>query len=169
MKNLVSRGRLFWMALSLRERTYLSALIMFVGVALLAQALWSSHQARVLLKKQIPLLRLQVESLGKKAAELSQLRARPAPRPTPIDANGLRAEAIAAANAAGLPEIASQIQLEGAGRVRLRTTLSFDRWIVWSATMQRDSRIRLIACTIESTGGSGMVKVDALFSLPDAG
>lgn len=169
MKNLVSRGQLFWAARSPRERTYLYALMIIVGAAILAQALWTSHQARVLLKKQIPLLRLQVESLEKKAADLSQLRARPAPSPTPIDANGLRAAAIAAANAAGLPEIASQIQLEGAGRVRLRTTLSFDRWLAWTATMQRDNRIRLIACRIESTGGSGVVKIDALFSLPEAG
>lgn len=143
--------------------------MVMVGASILGQGLWTSHQARVLLKKQILLLRLQVESLEKKAADLSQGRARPAPRPVPIDANGLRAAAIAAAIAAGLPEIAAQIQLEGAGRVRLRTTLSFDRWLDWTAMMQRDSRIRLIACRIESTGGSGAVKVDALFSLPEAG
>ena len=122
----VERCRAFWAARHPRERRLLTALAIFIGVALLAQLLWASHQARARLNRQIPLLRQQVETLQRKAAELQRLRAQP-PIPAPADASRLLALAVASAEAAALPEAATQLQSEGAGRLRLRATLRFDR------------------------------------------
>ena len=166
--NLVDRFRAFWAARQPREQAFLTSLAIFVGVALLAQLLWASHQARARLNRQIPQLRQQVEILQRKAAELQQLRAQP-PIPAPADGSRLLALAVAGANAAALPEVAKQLKLEGGGRLLLRATVPFDRWLAWAATLQRDGRVRLVSCRIEAAEVPGSAKVDALFSLPEPG
>jgi len=166
--NFFERCRAFWAARQPREQAFLTALAIFVGAAVLAQLLWASHQARARLNKQIPQLRQQVETLQRKAAELQQLRTQP-PIPAPADGSRLLALAVGSANAAALPEVAKQLQSEGAGRLRLRATVPFDRWIAWAAALQRDGRIRLMSCRIEAAEAPGSAKVDALFSLPEPG
>lgn len=168
MMDLVERMRAFWGARQPRERAFLIALTIFLGTAFLAQGLWASHQARTRLKKQIPQLRQQVEILQRKAADLQQFRAQP-PNPAPTEGSGLLTAAVASAHAAGLPGAATQLQLEGPGRLRLRATVPFDRWLGWAAVLQRDGRIRLVSCRIESAGVPGAAKIDALFSLPEPG
>lgn len=168
MTDLVERYRAFWAARRPREQALLTALAIFIGAALLAQLLWASHQARARLNKQIPQLRHQVETLQRKAAELQQLKAQP-PIPAPADGSRLLASAVASAHAAALPEAATQLQSEGPGRLRLRATMPFDRWLVWAATLQRDGRIRLVSCRIEAADAPGSAKIDALFSLPEPG
>lgn len=168
MMDLVERMRAFWGARQPREKAFLIVLTIFLGAALLAQGLWASHQARTRLKKQIPQLRQQVETLQRKAADLQQLRAQP-PNPAPSEGSGLLAVAVASAHAAALPEAATQLQLEGPGRLRLRATLPFDRWLGWAAALQRDGRIRLVSCRIEAAEAPGSAKIDALFSLPEPG
>lgn len=160
--------RAFWAARHPRERTFLLALAIFLGAALLAQGLWASHQARVRLKKQIPHLLLQVENLKRRAADLQQLKVQP-PNPVPIQESGLLATAVASANAASLPEAAKQLRTEGPRRLRLRATLDFDRWLKWVAALQRDGRIRVVSCRIDAGEAPGLVKIDALFSLPESG
>lgn len=165
--DLVDRMRAFWGARQPREKAFLVALAIFLGAALLAQGLWASHQARARLKKQIPQLRQQVETLQRKAAELQQLRAQP-PNPAPAE-GGLLAAAVAGAHAAALPEAATQLKLEGPGRLRLRATVPFDRWLGWVAALQRDGRIRLVSCRIDAAEATGSARIDALFSLPEPG
>lgn len=166
--NFVERCRAFWAARRPREQTLLAALAIFVVAAVLAQLLWASHQARARLNKQIPQLRQQLETLKRKAAELQQLRAQP-PIPAPADGGRLLALAVSSAQAAALPEAAAQLQPEGAGRLRLRATVPFDRWLAWAAALQRDGRIRLVTCRIEAAETPGSAKIDALFSLPEPG
>lgn len=163
-----ARLRAFWAGRQPRERTFLIALAMFVAAALLAQLLWASHQGRARLKKQIPQLRQQVETLERKAADLQQLRAQ-RPNPAPMDGGGLLASAVASAHAAALPEAAKQLQLEGPGRLRLRASLPFDRWLEWAAALQRDGRIRLVSCRIEAGQAPGSASIDVLFALPESG
>jgi len=168
MMDLVERMRAFWSARQPREKAFLIALTIFLGAALLAQGLWAGHQARTRLKKQIPQLHQQVEILQRKAGDLQQLRAQP-PNPAPTAGSGLLTAAVASAHAAALPEAATQLQLEGPGRLRLRATVPFDRWLGWAAALQRDGRIRLVSCRIEAAEAPGSAKVDALFSLPEPG
>lgn len=168
MRELVERFRAFWAARHPREQALLAALAIFIGAALLVQLLWASHQSRARLNKQIPQLRQQVETMQRKAAELQQLRAQP-PIPAPADGSRLLALAVANANAAALPEAAKLLQQEGAGRLRLRATVPFDRWLVWAATLQRDGRVRLVSCRIDAAEAPGSAKIDALFSLPEPG
>lgn len=168
MSLLAARLHTFWMQRQPREQTFLTGLAIVVGAALLAQLLWSSHQARARLKMQIPQLRQQVETMQRKAVELQQLRARQ-PTPAPTDGNGLLAAAVASARAAALPEAAKQLQLEGAGKLRLRATLPFDRWVDWIAALQTEGRIRLVSCRVDAAEVPGSAKIDALFSLPEPG
>jgi type II secretory pathway component PulM len=168
MTNLIARLRAFWAGRQPRERTFLIALATFVSAALLVQLLWTSHQARTRLKKQVPQLRQQVEILERKAADLQQLRAQ-RPNPAPMEGGGLLALAVASAQAAALPEAAKQLRLEGPGRLRLRASLPFDRWLEWAAALQRDGRIRLVSCRIEAAETPGSARIDALFSLPESG
>lgn len=161
-----ARWRDFWALRQPRERTFLIALAILVGAVILAQAIWASHQARARLKKQIPQLRQQVETLQRKAADVQQLRTR---QPAPIDGSALLSAAVASAHAAALPDAARQLRLEGPGRLRLRATLPFDRWIEWAAALQRDGRVRLVTCRIEAAAAPGSATIDALFSLPEPG
>ena len=168
MKNSIERYRVLWAARQPREQALLVALAVLVAAAVLAQLLWASHQARARLHKQIPQLRHQVETLQRKAADLQPLRAQQ-PNSTPVDRGALLASSTASANAAGLPEIAKLLQLEGPGRLRLRATVPFDRWLAWTAVLQRDLRLGLVSCRIEAADGPGSAKIDALFALPESG
>ena len=168
MRDVAARLRAFWAVRQPREKAFLVILAIIVSAALLAQVLWTSHQARARLKKQLPQLHQQVETLQRRAADLQQLRAQQ-PNPAPVDSGGLLATAVASANTAALPDAAKQLQLEGPGRLRLRATLPFDRWLDWVAALQRDGRVRLVSCRIDATEAPGLAKIDALFSLPEPG
>jgi type II secretory pathway component PulM len=164
--NILERMRGFWAARGPREKALLAVLAAIVAAAALVQLLWASSQARVRLNRQIPQLRQQLETLQRKAADLQQLRAQPV---VPADRGGLLAAAAASARASGLPEAATQLQQEGADRLRLRATLPFDRWLAWVATLQSEARLRLVSCQIEAADAPGSAKINALFSLSEPG
>lgn len=166
MKQLIERFSIFWSARQARERALLIALVAFVGVALLAQALWTSHQARVRLKKQISQLTQQVETLQRKANDMQQMKSQPV-LAAPAEGTALLATATTAAKAAGLPEVSTQLQLEGPRRMRVRATLPFDRWLQWTAMLQRDAQVRLVSCRVEAGAAPGSARIDALFALPE--
>ncbi|MBI3523658.1 MAG: type II secretion system protein M [Betaproteobacteria bacterium] len=164
--------RSLWAARQPRERSFLMALAAFVALALLLQGLWSAHSARVRLHNQIPQLRLQVATLQRQAGEIRQLQSLPA-SPAAQEGNALLTAAIAAARTTGLVLAANQLQLEGPRQLRLRANLPFDQWLEWIAALQRDAHLRLILCRIEGAdeaapgGMPGVVKIDALFALPE--
>ncbi len=166
MNTYYQRLQSFWAGRRPRERALLAALAVFVAFALLAQVLWSSHQARQRLRKQIPQLEQQVETLQRKAADLQQLKSKP-PTAAPAEGNALLAMAVSAADAAGLREAAPQLKLEGPRRLRLRATLPFDRWVEWTAALQRDGQVRLVSCRIQASATQGAADIDALYALPD--
>ncbi|MBI5920545.1 MAG: type II secretion system protein M, partial [Betaproteobacteria bacterium] len=66
----------------------------------------------------------------------------------------------------------TQLQLEGPRQVRLRAPLPFDRWLEWVALLQRDTRLRLVQCRVDAADAAnppGVVRIDALFALPEPG
>jgi type II secretory pathway component PulM len=166
MKLSYERFRVFWAVRQPREKNFLIALGAFIIVALLAQMLWSGHNARDRLKKQILHLQQQVETLQRKAADLQMLKTRPA-SPAPAEGSALLAMAISAAEAAGLREARSQLKLEGPRRLRLRGVAPFDRWLEWISVLQRDGQVRLVSCRILATATQGSADIDAIFALPD--
>ena len=168
MKQLKAQFTAFWASRQPREQSFLIALAVLVAFALVAQALWSSTQARARLKQQLPQLLQQVEGLQRRANDLQQIKSQP-PVALPAEGNALLAAASAAANAVGLPEAVSQMKLEGPRRLRLRATLPFDRWLDWTAALQRDGQIRLLSCRVEAALSPGTATVDALFALPEPG
>ena len=168
MSGSAERFSAFWNSRQPRERAFLIALAASAALALLLQLLWVSHQARATLKQQLPHLRQQLESVQQKASELQRLKTQP-PNPLPAHGNALLAATSASTRASALPEAATQLQLEGPGRVRLRATLPFDRWLAWIAALQSEARLRLISCRVEAAGAAGLVRIDALFSLPESG
>lgn len=167
-----TRLRALWLSRQPRERRFLAILAVVVGCAVLAQGLWSAHAARTRLHRQLPQLRQQAEILQRQAGEVRQLLAQPASAAQQEGAALLAAATLAARNT-GLTLAPAQLQLEGARQVRLRASVPFDRWLEWVATLQRDARLRLINCRIDAadaaSGGypPGVVRVDALFALPE--
>jgi len=165
--------RTLWAARQPRERTFLIGLAIFVCIALLIQGLWSAHSARIRLHRQIPQLRQQAETLQRQAGEVRQLLAQPA-SPASQEGAALVTAASAAARGASLTLTAAQLQLEGPRQLHLRASLPFDAWLDWVAALQRDARLRLIRCRIDAAAGAdaantpGVVKIDALFALPES-
>ena len=167
-----ARLQAVWRARQPRERRFLKVLAVVVATALLVQALWSAHAARVRLHRQLPQLRQQAEVLQRQAGEVRQLLAQPVSSALQ-EGPALLAAATLAARNVGLVLGPTQLQLEGARQMRLRANVPFDRWLEWVATLQRDARLRVINCRVDAAdvgGGSpsGMVRIDALFALPEA-
>ena len=166
--------RSWWQGRQPRERRFLTVLAAVVGCALLAQALWSAQAARSRLHRQLPQLRQQAELMQRQAGEVRQLLAQPAAAAV-AEGAPLLAAATAAARTASLALAPTQLQLEGPRQVRLRANVPFDRWLEWVALLQRDSRLRLLQCRVDTPAGPahtnppGVVRIDALFALPEAG
>ena len=168
MKELQEKLRLAWAERQPRERRFLLGLALFVALAVIAQGLWSAHGERGRLRKKIPELRQQADAMQRQAGEMRQLQAQAkAPAATVLEGAPLLAAALSAAKASGLSAAAAQLRLEGPRQIRLRAALPFDRWLEWLATLQRDVRLRLIHCQVDSGKGAGMVQIDALLALPD--
>lgn len=161
-----------WLSRQPRERRFLVVLAAVVGCAVLAQGLWSAHVARARLHRQLPQLRLQAEVMQRQAGEIRQLLAQPAASALQEGAP-LLAAAVQAARNSGLTLAPTQMQLEGPRQIRLRANVPFDRWLEWVAFLQRDLRLRMANGTIDAAdvgGGAnspGMVRIDALFALPE--
>ncbi|MGE5524073.1 MAG: type II secretion system protein GspM [Rhodospirillaceae bacterium] len=166
MTQYYERLRHFWACRQPREKTFLITLAVVVALTLFAQLLWSSHQARSRLKKQLPQLQQHVETLQRKAANLQALKAEAAAA-APADGNALLAMAMSAAETAGIRQIAPQLKLEGPRRLRVRAAVPFDRWLEWTAALQRDGQVRLVSCQVRAGPTQGIADIDALFALPD--
>ncbi len=166
MKTQLERLRAAWAERQPRERRFLVALAIFVAVALLLQTLWSAQSERVRLRKKIPELRLQLETMQRQAGEIRQLQTQvKAPAAALVEGAPLLAAANAAAKNLGLA--GAQFQLEGQRQIRLRATLPFDRWLEWVAQMQQESRLRLVHAQVEAGDKPGTAKIDALLALPE--
>jgi len=166
MKNHFDNIRAAWAERQPRERRFLLALGIFIIIALLLQGLWSAHSDRVRLRKRIPELRLQAETMQRQAGEIKQLQTQvKPPAATAVEGPPLLAAANTAAKSLGL--VGAVLQLEGARQIQLRATLPFDRWLEWVALVQKESRLRLIHAQVERGESPGTAKIEALFALPE--
>ncbi len=166
MKQYVQPLHAFWQTRAPRERRFLAALGAFLAVALLADGLWSSHQARGRLRQQLPQLQQQLDTLQRRAVDIRALQAQPV-NPTAPE-NALLQTATTLVRNAGLNPGPGQLQAEGPRRLRLRGDLPFDRWLEAVAALQRGAQLRLVQCKVEAVAGTaGQVRIDALFALPD--
>ncbi|MBP9713761.1 MAG: type II secretion system protein M [Sterolibacterium sp.] len=154
-----------WQSRAPRERQFLAALGIFILAALLAQGLWSAHQARLRLHRQIPLLQQQLDTLQQQAAAIRALQSQPLQ--PPAHAGSLLQTATTLASHTGLTLTSGQLQAEGARQLRLRASLPFDRWLDVVATWQQNAQLRLIQLKLSPEPTSGQVSIDALFALPD--
>lgn len=170
MNDFVENLKAAWRARNPRERKFLGGLAVFLVVAALVQGLWLAHAARERLHQQIPQLRMQLANVQQQSGEILQMQAQAAP--SAQEGAALLAAANAAAGSVGLPQVAAQMQLEGPRQLRLRGALPFDKWLEWVAALQRDARLRIVSCRIDTdteaaAPATGHAKIDALFSLPD--
>lgn len=158
-----------WQTLAPREKVFLQGLAAFVLLAALGQGLWSAHAARQRLQQEVPQLRQQFETMQRQAGEIRQLQTQPA-APAAQEGAALLALAKTSAQTVGLAAVAEQMQLEGGRQLRVRATLSFDRWLEWLAAVQGNARLRLLQARVEaaSENADGLVKVDALLALPES-
>lgn len=169
MKQSIQHLASLWQARAPRERLFLVVMAIFICIALLAQGLWSAHSARTKLHRQIPQLRLQLETMQRQSGEIRQMQAQPASLAAQ-EGPALLTAATTAARNSGLTLTPGQLQNEGPRQLRLRATLPFDRWLEWVAALQQNSRLRLVHCRIdtpEGTNATGQAKIDALFALPN--
>lgn len=164
MKNLQTLIAL-WQSRALRERQFLAALGIFILTALLAQGLWSAHQARLRLHRQLPQMQQQLDTLQQQSAAIRALQSQPVQ--PPANSGSLLQTALTLANNAGLGLAAGQLQAEGPRQLRLRASLPFDRWLDVVAAWQQNAQLRLIQLKLNPEATSGQVSIDALFALPD--
>lgn len=166
MKQYIALLQAIWQTRAPRERTFLAALGIFLVCALLAQSLWSAHQARARLRQQLPLLQQQLDTLQKQAGDIRALQGQPL-TPAPATA-ALLSTATALMRNAGLNLTPAQLQAEGPRQLRLRAELPFDRWLDGVGALQRNAQLRLLQGKVEAIDGSpGQVRIDALFALPE--
>ncbi len=158
--------RAAWAARQPRERRFLLALAIFLAIALILQGLWTAQNDRLRLRKRLPELRLQAETMQRQAGEIRQLQNQVRlPAAAVVEGAPLLAAANAAAKSLGLA--GAQLQLEGSRKIRLRATVPFDRWLEWVALVQKESRLRLIHAQVDPGENPGTAKIDALFTLPE--
>ena len=167
MKNYLQPLILLWQSRTPRERRFLTAMGSFILIALLAQGLWSAHQARTRLHRQIPQLQQQLDTLQQQSAAIRDLQRQPVQ--PPANAANLLQTASTLANNAGLALAPGQLQAEGPRQLRLRATLPFDRWLEAVAAWQQNAQLRLIQLKISPGNASGQVTIDALLALPESG
>ncbi len=167
MKNHLQALILLWQSRAPRERQFLTALGLFILIALLAQGLWSAHQARTRLHRQIPQLQQQLDTLQQQSAAIRDLQRQPV-QPPANAANLLQTASTLAGNV-GLTLAPGQLQTEGPRQLRLRATLPFDRWLEAVAAWQQNAQLRLIQLKISPENTPGQVTIDALLALPEPG
>lgn len=155
-----------WQNRSPRERQMLSLLAVFILVASLLQLLWTAHEARQRLTPQIPRLSQQLAVMQQQAAAIRNLNTQP------LLPHASGAALLAAArnqlSLAGLNLAEEDLVMLSQQQLQLRGQLAFDAWLVASAALQQEHQLRLLQVRLQAIAGQpGVVRVDALFTLPE--
>lgn len=158
-----ARLLLLWQAHAPRERRLLLAAVAVITAALLLQLLWSAHQAREKLRRQVPLLRTQLAVMERQAADWQRLQRQPTPGALLA---GDELEKFARASASALGNVS--LHLTGERQLAIKGSIPFDQWIEWVAQLQGGQRLRLTRCELRPAGTPGRVEVDAEFDGSDA-
>jgi type II secretory pathway component PulM len=151
----LQRWRSFWAARSGSERRALSVMAAVVALALVTQLLWSVEQSRQQLRRQLPTMAAEAESMRQKLGEWQLLAASTPPRPSVSATLQKEASRRLAALGGGVSAV-----WVGPGQLRLSGTVSFDTWVAWLGEMQQDFRLTVIRAQI-TPSGSGRVRLEA--------
>ncbi len=144
----------FWQARTPTEQRALRIMLVVILVALLAQLLWSLEQSRQRLRRQLPSIAAERESMRQNLAEWRVLEA--------------SAQARSALPASFQKEVNRRISALGSGvssvwsgpaQLRLTGTVSFDSWVGWLGEMQQDFRLFVLRAQV-TAAGPGMVRIE---------
>lgn len=156
--------KLAWRLRTQRERTIIAAGAVLVAVAALYAFLWHPGMAAIRsLSEQLPRLHAQVEEMQVLRSELAALRGgavsgRPPASPALLQSM-LEADPLVKA--------AVRIQWRGERRLSLEApAIDFDRWVDLVTRLQRELGVRVEQCAIAALAQPGMVKMEAVLTLP---
>jgi len=153
----------FWNERSARERGVLLAAGALIVVAALYALLWEPGlAARKSLSAALPRLRAQVDDMRRQQREVLALRKQVGAVPQRGDLKSLL-QASAARTA--FAQAAERAESLSSGMVLMRAgPVSFDAWLQWVESLQRDLGVRLDSCRISALEQPGMVRVEASFT-----
>jgi general secretion pathway protein M len=152
----------FWGERSARERALLAGGAAAVLLVALYLFLWQPGLAATRrLSATLPKLRAQVELMRSQQAEITVLRKSAA---AALKGGDLRAALEASLAGAPFANSVQRIEATSAERATVAVhSASFDDWLRWVATAQRQSGTRLERCSIAALPEPGMVRADATF------
>lgn len=156
--------RAYWQSRSPRDRQIILAIAAVVLVAFLYAYLWlPMNEARARLRAELPKLRGAAQLMEAQAKEVAQLRGTPAPA-----AKGAAQDVVnKSAERAGLKGDLTQVTSLSPERTQVTlNAVAFDRWIEWTRTLASESALRIESAQVSATGDPGMVKVQAVLTLP---
>jgi len=163
MAALLARWHDFWKARKASERRALVAMAVVVGLAVLAQILWTAEQSRQRLRRQLPLLAAQVETMRQSVAEWRRLES--GGQTSSALSEQRRAEAVRRLAALGGDISGAWL---GPERWRLSGTVAFDAWVLWLGDMQQDFRLSVDRVQLTPLA-PGLARIEAELTSETAG
>lgn len=153
----------FWNDRSTRERGILLAAGALILAAALYALLWEPGlAARKSLSAALPRLRAQVDDMRRQQREVLALRKQVGAEPRRGD---LKALLQASAARTAFAQAVERAESLSSGMVLMRSgPVSFDTWLQWVESLQRDLGVRLDSCRISALEQPGMVRVEASFA-----
>lgn len=155
MAGLLAWWRDFWAARKPSERRALMAMAVVVGLAALAQLVWTAEQSRQRLRQQLPAFSAQVEAMRQNLAEWRRLESGGQASVALSDERRKEAERRLAALGGGV----SGAWL-GPTQWRLSGTVAFDAWVAWLGEMQQDFRLAVDQAQVTPVG-PGLARIEA--------
>lgn len=143
---LSNKLREFWQARQAREKRALKLMLAVVGVAVVAQLLWSLDSERRKLRDQLPRLAGQAATMAQIKQEWQTLSAAGASTTAPDPA--LVRESVSQRLAQLGPGIAAQ--WAGDGTLRLSGQTRFADWVNWLAAVQAAERMFVVSASMRA-------------------
>ena len=157
-----------WNARTQRERRVLAAGAVALAVMLGYVLLWNpARQGVAQLQNTLPQLRADLNVMRVQSEEFTRLR-KVAPK-SRLDAAGMRAAVQAVAAKRGIDRAIERTDMTGTDRMRIVFgSVSFEAWIGWVDSLQRDHQIVIEAARVDTLGRPGFAKVELILYLPNA-
>jgi len=161
---ILDQAKEYWQSRSARDR---QIIVLLTGIAVVAIAyayIWMPmNNARTQLRAELPKLRGAAAQMNMEAQEVARLKTstRQTNRVSPQETVTQSAEQ------AGIRGDVSQITPLSPERVQVTlNNVSFDNWIRWTQILATSSALRIESAQANAATEPGMVKVQAVMSLP---
>jgi general secretion pathway protein M len=147
-----------WRSRPERERSFLAAGALMVGVMLYVALVWLPlERTRVRLAADLPMLRASITALERDAAEVKRLRA----TPSAIPRNQMRLASLMSMNAWAKQLPGVQVTVPDESHVRLAgDDMAFSALLDWLVTAQAAHGLRVEKAKIESLREAGRVRAE---------